>query len=380
MVIASKLQDHNLSSGLEEVKPGISEAFAGSLGVREDNWTTGVYKSKSGGEGTDRIRSRLDPSPSHISVALETLEDGLPFSTESEAVGWGSRSPAGGSPPYSLDTCDQVRKNNRESYKRTLINALESCKRYGEALSVKACGEDFKVGKCCDCGACPAFPITCDHRLCPDCAARRGVILISEHEVLLKQLRYPKMLTLTFLSVDHLSKAYIKWARNCFTRLRRRKVMAGCWGGIYSFEATHSIFGWHLHIHSIIGSRYIDQAELSREWAKVSGAVVVDIRAVQGKEKWTGIREVVKYPCKASTFLDSPALVNEFLVATEGVNLAYGFGAMYRVKTRRHSEAKMKCPVCGGSNIDFGEGFGFCVPKLLVKKFKGGYLWRSPPV
>lgn len=371
---SSKLQS-SLKVNSEEVKPGINKAFAGSLGVREDNWTTGVYKSRSGGEGTDRIRSRLDPFPSCVIAALETYKDGLPIRTKFEAV-----SPGGGGCPYSLDTCDQVHKNTRESYKRTLVNALESCKRYGEAMSVKACGEDFRVGKCCDCGAAPAFPITCDHRLCPDCAARRGAILISEHEVLLKQLRYPKMMTLTFLSVDHLSKAYIKWARNCFTRLRRRKVMAGCWGGIYSFEATHSFFGWHLHIHSIIGSRYIDQAKLSDEWQKISGAMVVDIRAVKGKEKWEAIKEVVKYPCKASTFLASPALVSEFLVATEGVNLAYGFGAMYRVKTRRHAEVKMKCPVCGGSNIDFGDGFGFCVPKLLVKKYKGGYLWRSPPV
>ncbi|GAJ13064.1 unnamed protein product, partial [marine sediment metagenome] len=155
-------------------------------------------------------------------------------------------------PPYSLDTCDQVRKNEsapltkvlpgkgREDYKQDLVVALRASGRHSEALAVAACGEDYKVGKCLDCGAQPAFPITCDHRLCPDCAARRAAILVSEHEDMLKQLRYPKMLTLTFLSVKHLDKAYIKWARNCFTRLRRRKVMASCWGGIYSFEVTHS--------------------------------------------------------------------------------------------------------------------------------------------
>ncbi|MBA7536958.1 hypothetical protein ES705_29224 [subsurface metagenome] len=242
------------------------------------------------------------------------------------------------------------------------------------------CGEDFKVGKCLDCGAEPAFPITCDHRLCPDCAARRGAILVEEHSDILRRLHYPKMLTLTFLSVAHLDKAYIKWARNCFRRLRRRKVMADCWGGIYSFEVTRSAeYGWHLHIHSLIGSQYIDQGALSREWQKITGAVVVDIRAVQGKDKWEAVKEVVKYPAKAASFLGHAALVNEFLAATGGVNLAYGFGAMYRVKTRRHSEGKMRCPVCGGSDIDFGNGMGFCVPRIAVEKVVGGYIWRSPP-
>ncbi|MBA7711546.1 hypothetical protein ES703_120512 [subsurface metagenome] len=295
----------------------------------------------------------------------------------------------GGTAPYSLDTCDQVSKKQvsvydraegRAAYKQSLVEALTACGRHSEALAVAGCGEDFKVGKCLDCGAAPAFPITCDHRLCPDCAARRGAVLVSEHEDLLKQIRYPKMLTLTFLSVDHLDKAYIKWARNCFRKLRRRKVMAGCWGGIYSFEATHSAeYGWHLHIHSLIGSGYIEQGDLSVEWQKITGARIVDIRAVQGKAKWDGIREVVKYPAKAASFLDKSNLVNEFLLATERVNLAYGFGALYRVRSRRHGEGNMRCPVCGGTNISFRDGFGFCIPRVLVTRVKGGYLWRPPP-
>ncbi len=297
----------------------------------------------------------------------------------------------GGSSPL-LDTCDQVGKNEptpltkllpvkgREDYKRALVDALRASGRGSEGDRVAACGEDFKVGKCLSCGASPAFPITCDHRLCPDCAARRGGILVSEHEDMLKQLRHPKMLTLTFLSVDHLDKAYVKWARGCFTRLRHRKVFKGCWGGIYSFEVTHSYkYGWHLHIHSLIGSEFIDQGDLSSTWEKISGAKVVDIRAVKGKDKWDAVREVVKYPAKAATFLDNPDLVNEFLLATERVNLAYGFGAMYRVKTRRHAEGKMRCPVCGGTDISFRDGFGFCVPRILVTRVKGGYLWRPPP-
>lgn len=147
-----------------------------------------------------------------------------------------------------------------------------ACGRGSDADRVAHCAEDFKVGKCLDYGAVPAFPITCDCRLCPDCASRRGARLIEEHSDILNGLHYPKMLGLTFLSVAHLDKAYIKWARDCFTKLRRRKVMTGCWGGIYSFEATYTEgAGWHLHIHSLIGSSYINQADLAREWEEITG-------------------------------------------------------------------------------------------------------------
>jgi len=189
--------------------------------------------------------------------------------------------------------------------------------------------------------------------------------------------------------------------------------MASCWGGIYSFEATYTEgVGWHLHIHALLGSGYIKQEDLSTEWEEISGAKVVWIESVYARAKrkaeeqglsgaaarksikaakWDGIREVIKYPCKAVTFLGSPELVNEFLDATEGVNLAYGFGAMYRVKTRRHSKGKMCCPVCGGSGISFNAwdpkqhgwvseaGYGFIVPKIAVQRVKGGHLWRGPP-
>lgn len=327
-----------------------------------------------------------------VSDSSPTPEGASPFLSHGE----GSRScpepwvgQGGDCHPSSLDTCDQVgifeglsskRAKGRDDYKQALVEALHACGRGSEGDRVAHCGEDFKVGKCLDCGACPAFPITCDHRLCPECAGRRGAILVREHREILKRIHYPKMLTLTFLSVEHLDKAFIKWARKCLTRLRHRKVFAGCWGGIYSFEVTHSVeYGWHLHIHSLIGSSRIDQAELSREWEQITGACVVDIRAVRGDDKWDAIKEVVKYPAKAASFLGDSSLVNEFLVATERVNMAYGFGALYRVRTRRHSEAKMRCPICGGSDISFGDGFGFCVPKIAVKRVKGGYLWRPPP-
>jgi len=279
--------------------------------------------------------------------------------------GWGAQRPL---PGFS-----------HEEIKKQLANSLSDCGRDMEAEAVTRCGQELRVGQCMFCLSTPAFPLTCDHRLCPDCASRRSEILISEHQDMLRQIHYPKMMTLTFKSVEHLTRDYFRWARACVNKLRHRKVLAGCWAGLGSFEATYTRgVGWHLHWHSVIGAGYIDQALLSREWQEISGAKIVDIRAVQGDDKWAAIKEVVKYPAKASTFLDYPDLVNEFMIATKGLKLTTGFGALYRVGVSRHGTGKMRCPVCGHSEVDFGGGYGFHVSRDRVKKFRGGYLWLSP--
>ena len=306
------------------------------------------------------------------------VRSGGAFSFEG-GVGW---------PSSSLDRCwNQVGKNesekDRTTHKQAIVESLRACGRDSEAEWVDTCGENFRVGTCLDCGARPAYPITCGHRLCPDCAAKRASILISEHEEMLKQLRYPKMLTLTFLSVKRLTREYYDWARRCFTRLRHRKVMSGCWGGIYSFETTYSKeHGWHVHIHALIGSGWIDQAELSKKWKQITGACVVDIRSVKSYEggKWGAVQEVIKYPSKTITFCEDPNLVDEFLRATERVNLCYGFGALYRVRPKRRSDKKMRCPVCDSENIAWNGDYGFCVPWTEVEWVGNGWLWRGPPV
>ena len=293
--------------------------------------------------------------------------------------------PSGCALSPSLDTCDQVGKNvnplpviapdgqvvlpwgwgahrplpgfSHEEIKAQLAESLGECGRATEAEAVTMCGQVFKIGQCTFCLSAPAFPITCDNRLCPDCASRRSEILISEHKDMLRQIRYPKMLSLTFPSVEHLDREWFKWARNCLTKLRHRKVLFGCW-----------------------------QALLSREWEEISGAKIVDIRAVRGDDKWGAVKEVVKYPAKASTFLDNSALVNEFLTATKGLKLTTGFGALYRVQTSRHGSGRMRCPVCGGQDIDFQHGYGFHVSRDRVQKIRGGYVWlkhapvRAPPI
>lgn len=281
---------------------------------------------------------------------------------------------------YKSGLVQGLRLASRDAYRFALVLSLRLCGRELEADRVNVCGEQYKVMKCLDCGSTPAFPVSCDHRLCVRCSAKRAQILITEHEEILKQIRYPRMMTLTFLSVKSLDREYIAWSRNCFSKLRHRKIMSSCRGGIYSFEVTYSsLHGWHLHVHALIDSDYIPQDKLSEVWRDITGgACVVDIRAIKGSDKWNAIREVIKYPSKVATFVWNPALVDEFLNATKGVSLAYGFGSLYKVRSVK-SSGSPQCPVCGGENLTIEGGFGFYVWGGAIKRVKGGYLWHPPP-
>lgn len=298
---------------------------------------------------------------------------------------------------YSLDTRDQVRifegeqanlqtvmpfgaqkplpGFSHEEIKRQLAESLEANDQAAEAERVRQCGSKFWVVECRQCGMPVAFPFKCYNRLCPSCSSARAELLIEEHHDILRRIRHPKMITLTFLSVPHIDREYLLWMRECFTKLRRRKVFKPVWGGLYSYEFNYSKeFGWHPHFHLVVGSGYIDQAELSREWEKITGARIVDIRAVkQGDgDKWDAIREVVKYPAKASTFLDKPELVDEFLAATKGVKLVQGFGGLYRVSPRKKGDEKLVCPRCGGTVFEWVNRF--LVEPGRVCRYGDGYI------
>ena len=307
--------------------------------------------------------------------------------------------------PSSLDTCDQVRifagslpgnsldkpweiarlksLHERELAKNRVIAGLKAAGRLDEAGKISDCRIEYKIGQCDDCGEVVAYPLSCSERLCPDCSRARAERLIEEHHDILAQIRAPKMLTLTFKSVKHINREYLRFMRKCFSRLLRSKVMGSCWGGIYSFEFTyHKTTGWHPHIHAVIGSGFIAQDELSNTWERISGAKIVDIRAIdRDVKKWDGIREVVKYSTKLVDFIDNPDLLEEYLQATERVKLVQGFGSLYRVACRKHGDIDTHtCPICGGQRINFGNGWGFNVSRYdeRLRMVKNGWIFLEP--
>lgn len=275
--------------------------------------------------------------------------------------------------PWTWGVHQKLPGFSHEEIKEQLADALEQNNLFSEAENVRACQREFVVVPCSYCGLLVAFEKHCHNRLCPSCSGAAAELLLSEHEHVLKLVHYPRMVTLTWPSCKHLTREVFVRARKDLVKLRHSKVWASVWGGIGSFEVTWSRqHGWHLHWHAVIGSSYILQSDLSRVWERITGAPVVDIRRIKNDDKWAGIREVVKYPAKSADFLDNPVLVKEFLVATKGLKLVTGFGALYRVRVKKHGDKKLVCPRCESTQFDWHHAFQ--VARERVKRYGDGYV------
>jgi hypothetical protein len=116
------------------------------------------------------------------------------------------------------------------------------------------------------------------------------------------QRRYPHdvpvMITLTVASsyqpLSDVHKQFKHWFRNLRRSVKwKRRIRAGICG----FEVTYSAArGWHYHVHVLAFRKaWFPQEELSKQWQRITGSMVVDIREVKGRDVGAGLSEVLKY-------------------------------------------------------------------------------------
>lgn len=135
------------------------------------------------------------------------------------------------------------------------------------------------------------FSLPCKRWGCRWCGPKR-----SFHFALRIEAAKPtKFITLTVDPKHWLNPqiAYDKTRRKLadFAKLLRKKL--GAFEYFRVLEATKA--GWP-HYHLLARCKYIPQKELSRIWAELTGAVIVDVRAV---DKGTNVfKYVLKYLCK----------------------------------------------------------------------------------
>lgn len=209
---------------------------------------------------------------------------------------------------------------------------------------VSPCGKTFRVAVHKGCGARVFVPVRCGDRFrCPDCARIAAARLVESFRPRIDAMTHPLFLTLTTLSVPAggLSRArqglLLAWGR-----LRHRKLFEQVRGGVWAVETTYSqVHGWHLHLHAIIDSPYLPQAEISRVWEKLTGARVVDIREV--KDRRRAAKEVLKYVCKPWE-LDADQM-DEVAAAFKGQRKADSWGTARAVGLA--PAGVLCCPRCG---------------------------------
>ena len=150
----------------------------------------------------------------------------------------------------------------------------------------------------------PVAAMRCRHRLCALCGRLRQATFQRRLEPALAELGRRRtvrmaLCTLTWPSSPRIDTTTTPAMWADVRRLRRTpwwKAVRGSWGSI---ELTWSpIHGWHPHVHLILvidrWSR-TDQQRLSEAWLHITGAAVVDIRALSASG---AAAEAAKYLAK----------------------------------------------------------------------------------
>ncbi len=160
--------------------------------------------------------------------------------------------------------------------------------------------------------------------LCQACAVRRAGKLTAGYVPKVEALQtenpalIPAMVTLTFKPRPTYEQCYDD-LKKCWGKMlsRARKAASGSerhlpiqWnrvaGSVRSIETKRGRGGdWHVHAHIfVLLHRYIDQAELSREWGEITdGSTVVDVRKCHNGIV-PGLLEVIKYAVKFGDLTD----------------------------------------------------------------------------
>lgn len=163
---------------------------------------------------------------------------------------------------------------------------------------------------------------------------------------IVKTMAEPKFLTLT-LKRRPLCRENVKFLRDCFTKLRHRKIWTAR-GGVYQIEigTVDELGQCNLHIHAAIDSPYMSQKSLSKVWKEITGdSFIVDIR------KAKDARDIVWYMSKHLAKMPGPMiwghmkwqhkLINDVL---KGTRLVQGFGTLCHVSMPLGG---CTCPKCG---------------------------------
>lgn len=124
---------------------------------------------------------------------------------------------------------------------------------------------------------------------------------------------------------------------------------------------------WHPHLHIIADADFIPQQELSTVWRTISrDSFIVDVRRVKNAEV-TG-HYVCKYASKPlnSSFSNTPALLDEALLALKGRRLCLCFGTWYGTPLSDAEDATLEDELADGTWKMFSD-----LESILVRATNG---------
>jgi hypothetical protein len=243
-------------------------------------------------------------------------------------------------------------------HKNSIAAKLREAGMSAEAAKLENCHSTWTVAICGDCGAVRKFPNRCDLFFCPECQSTIGHHRKKQVEWWTRLVVQPKHLVLTVKNVRNLTAGHVAEFRSWFTKLRRRKFCRNWKGGFYSIECTNEGSGWHLHLHALVEAKWIDQAQLSKEWSSATKGFgrIVKVKDVR---EGSYLAELTKYVAKGSDLAKwSTPDISTFVRAFANARTFGVFGSLYGARTKFAEfvasirEHRPKCD-CGSCNVRY---------------------------
>jgi hypothetical protein len=181
----------------------------------------------------------------------------------------------------------------------------------------------------------------CRDRLCPVCSKIKSRQTAARVEEIVQAMDAPRFVTLTVSNLGRNLKECTDHLVNSFRELRRSKL----WkqqvdAGVWTIEAKQGSQEntWHVHMHMIIDSGFIDQSELSSAWLKVThDSKIVDIRKVNSVKD--AARYIAKYIGKPAQFdRFSQDEIVAYATAMKARRLLGTFGKLHNAKPEQTEE------------------------------------------
>ena len=214
------------------------------------------------------------------------------------------------------------------------------------------CSETMSLVICGKCNHKWYVVTHCKLRCCPLCSfqvSRKRAEFLNKK---CQKLKSVKLLTLTMPAWHGAPKIGKKYLQDCWTKLRRHKVMRSVKGGAYIIELLPHEDYWHIHLHTLLDCAYIPNQQLFTAWRGILGVrhAEIDIRQADSREARAYIaKEVTKNMAIA---LD-PDMIVKWYEAIRGTRTWESFGS-FRNKKMNDLDNEIEepdfvptCPNCG---------------------------------
>lgn len=189
----------------------------------------------------------------------------------------------------------------------------------------------------------------CHDRLCRICGTARAHQIGRNLRDKIANRKH-RLITLTLFSTTETLTTLLDKLYQAFYDLRRSKLWRGhVRGGVAFLEVkfNRDKERWHPHLHVICEGSFMLQADLAREWHRITGdSFIADIRLIRQVDK--AVEYVTKYASKplSSSFVRVPSRLDEAVTALHGRRLASTFGTWRGWKLTETSDAGSWSYVC----------------------------------